>query len=138
MVNTASVAGIAALPGLGIYTATKYAVVGISETLRLEGARFELGCSVLCPGAVNTNIMTSERNRPTDLGQSKPFVPPTGNVPDLLRSGRDPLWVGRRVRAAVENDEAYIFTHPNTRAMFDARAAGIRAGFDAADRYGDG
>ena len=139
VVNTASVAGIAALPGLGIYTATKYAVVGISETLRQEGPRYDLGCSVLCPGAVSTNIMTSERNRPSALGQSKPVVMPSGaDLGEVLRTGREPLWVGRRVRAAVENDEAYIFTHPNTRAMFEARAAGIRAGFDAADRYGDG
>jgi NAD(P)-dependent dehydrogenase (short-subunit alcohol dehydrogenase family) len=134
VVNTASVAGIAALPGLGIYTATKYAVVGISETLRLEGARFELGCSVLCPGAVNTNIMTSERNRPSALGQSKPFTAPAGIGTELLSRGRDPLWVGRRVRVAVENDEAYVFTDPRSRAMLDARCKG----FDAADRYGDG
>ena len=139
VVNTASVAGTVALPGLGIYIATKYAVVGISETLRQEGPRYELGCSVLCPGAVSTNIMTSERNRPSELGQSKPFVPPSGaNLGDALLRGRDPLWVGRRVRAAVENDEAYIFTHPDTRRLWDARAAGVRAGFDAADRYGDG
>ena len=139
VVNTASVAGIAALPGLGIYTATKYAVVGISETLRLEGPAYQLGCSVLCPGAVSTNIMSSERNRPTALGQSKPFVPPGGaDLSEVLRTGRDPEWVGRRVRAAVENDEAYIFTHPATRSFFDARAAGVRGGFDGADRYGDG
>ena len=139
VVNTASVAGIAALPGLGVYTATKYAVVGISETLRLEGAAYQLGCSVLCPGVVNTNIMTSERNRPAELGESKPFVPQNAaSLGEALRTGRDPLWVGRRVRHAVENDEAYIFTHPNTRALFDARFGGMRAGFDAADRYGDG
>ena len=139
VVNTASVAGIAALPGLGIYTATKYAVVGISETLRLEGPRYELGCSVLCPGAVNTNIMTSERNRPTDLGESKPFVPPSGGaLTDALSRGRDPLWVGRRVRVGVENDEAYIFTDPRSRALLDARFSGMSQGFDAADRYGDG
>jgi len=137
VVNTASVAGIAALPGLGVYTATKYAVVGISETLRQEGARFELGCSVLCPGAVNTNIMRSERNRPSDLGQSRPFVAPTGAGDDVIRSGRDPLWVGRRVRAAVENDEAYIFTHPGSRALLEARVAAMRAGFDSADRWRD-
>jgi hypothetical protein len=83
--------------------------------------------------------MTSERNRPTALGQSKPFVPPGGaELSEVLRTGRGPEWVGRRVRAAVENDEAYIFTHPATRSFFDARAAGVRAGFDAADRYGDG
>ncbi len=138
VVNTASVAGIAALPGLVVYTATKYAVVGISETLRQEGASYGLGCSVLCPGAVSTNIMTSERNRPSELGQSKPFEPRTTATADVIRSGRDPLWVGRRVRAAVENDEAYIFTHPQTRALFDARVAAMRAGFDAADRWGDG
>ena len=139
VVNTASVAGIAALPGLGIYTATKYAVVAISETLRLEGPRYELGCSALCPGAVHTNIMTSERNRPTELGQSKPFVPPGGgSLGDVLSRGRDPLWVGRRVRAGVENDEAYIFTDPRSRGLLDARFAAMRAGFDAADRYGDG
>jgi NAD(P)-dependent dehydrogenase (short-subunit alcohol dehydrogenase family) len=137
VVNTASVAGIAALPGLGVYTATKYAVVGISETLRQEGARFELGCSVLCPGAVNTNIIRSDRNRPSELGESRPFVAPTGAGEDVLRSGRDPLWVGQRVRAAVENDEAYIFTHPGSRALFDARVAAMNAGFDSADRWRD-
>ena len=138
VVNTASVAGIAALPGLGVYTATKYAVVGISETLRLEGARYELGCSVLCPGAVSTNIMSSERNRPQQLGQSKPFTPlapGSGAGADWIRMGRSAEWVGKRVRAAVENDEAYVFTHPETRAFFDARVAAMRAGFDAADRW---
>ena len=139
VVNTASIAGIAALPGLGIYTATKYAVVGISETLRQEGRAYELGCSVLCPGAVLTNIMSSDRNRPSELGESKPFAPPTGgNAADVMRSARDPLWVGRRVRAGVENDEAYIFTHPDTRALLEMRVADMYAGFDAADRYGDG
>jgi NAD(P)-dependent dehydrogenase (short-subunit alcohol dehydrogenase family) len=138
VVNTASVAGIAALPGLVVYTATKYAVVGISETLRQEGPSYGLSCSVLCPGAVNTNIMTSERNRPAELGQSKPFEPRVAGTASVIASGRDPLWVGRRVRAAVENDEAYIFTHPQTRALFDARVAAMRAGFDAADRWGDG
>jgi hypothetical protein len=93
---------------------------------------------VLCPGAVSTNIMTSQRNRPSALGESKPFEPRVAGTANVIASGRDPLWVGRRVRAAVENDEAYIFTHPQTRALFDARVAAMRAGFDAADRWGDG
>jgi NAD(P)-dependent dehydrogenase (short-subunit alcohol dehydrogenase family) len=140
VVNTASIAGIAALPGIGVYTASKYAVVGISETLRLEGARYELGCSVLCPGMVNTNIMQSERNRPNELGQSRALPQRTGATgpgADLVRAGRDAEWVGRRVRAAVENDEAYVFTHPETRALFEARVAAMRAGFDAADRWSE-
>jgi NAD(P)-dependent dehydrogenase (short-subunit alcohol dehydrogenase family) len=140
VVNTASIAGIGALPGIGIYTATKYAVVGISETLRLEGASWGLGVSVLCPGMVRTRIFESQRNRPTELGESKPatLTADAGAGAGLLATMLDPLVVGRRVRSAVENDELYVFTHPDTRALFERRAAAIRAGFDAADRWRDG
>jgi NAD(P)-dependent dehydrogenase (short-subunit alcohol dehydrogenase family) len=139
VVNTASVAGVVALPGIGIYTATKYAVVGISETLRLEarrGAR-RLG---LCPGAVRTRIFQSERNRPAALGESRPLqlLPQPDAGSGVLTNGLDPLAVGRRVRAAVQNDELYIFTHPETRALFERRAAAMRQGFYAADRWQDG
>ena len=138
VVNTSSVAGIVALPGLGVYTATKYAVLAISETLRQEGASDQLGCSVLCPGAVSTHIMSSERNRPSELGQSRPRGEPPAVTADILSRMRDPHWVGRRVRVGVENDEAYIFTDPRARALLEMRFAAMRAGFDAADRYGDG
>lgn len=137
IVNTASVAGVAAFAGLGVYVATKYAVVGISESLRAEGEAYALGVSVLCPGVVRTRIFESERNRPAELGQSKPFVPRQGSVPEALAVGIDPLVVGRRVRAAVQASEPYIFTHPATRALFERRAAAIRAGFDAADAWRD-
>ena len=137
VVNTASVAGIAAMSGIGIYTATKYAVVGISETLRVEGAAWGLGVSVLCPGAVNTRIMSSERNRPAALGESKPAAFALGGGANGIANGLDPLAVGRRVRSAVQNDELYVFTHPGTRALFERRAAAMRAGFDAADQWRD-
>ena len=68
MVNTSSIAGLVALPTLGIYTASKYAVVGISETLRGELAPFGIGVSVLCPSFVNTRLHESHRNRPAALG----------------------------------------------------------------------
>ena len=67
VVNTASLAGHFAIPGLGVYTATKYAVVGISETLRADLKQHDIGVSVLCPGVVNTNIFDSGRNRPSHL-----------------------------------------------------------------------
>jgi NAD(P)-dependent dehydrogenase (short-subunit alcohol dehydrogenase family) len=138
VVNTASVAGIAAFRGLGVYTATKYAVVGISECLRAEGESYGLGVSVLCPGAVRTRIMESERNRPAELGASKkPVALPLGSNADPIASGLDPLAVGRRVRAAVQNNELYVFTHPGTRVLFDRRAAATNLGFDAADAWRD-
>lgn len=138
VVNTASVAGVAAFAGLGVYTATKYAVVGISECLRAEGESYGLGVSVLCPGAVRTRIMESERNRPAELGASKPVALPLGGNVNPIASGLDPLAVGRRVRAAVQGNELYVFTHPGTRGLFDRRAAAMSQGFDAADAWRDG
>jgi len=137
VVNTASVAGLFAMPGIGIYNATKYAVVGISETLRVEGAGWGLGVSVVCPGSVRTRIMESERNRPTELGESKPLGFAAEGGANVIAAGLDPLAVGRRVRAAVQSNELYVFTHPESRAFFERRAAAIRAGFDAADRWRD-
>jgi len=66
-VNTASMAGQMAIPGLGVYNTTKYAVVGMSETMRADLAPYNIGVSVLCPGVVSTSIFNSGRNRPEDL-----------------------------------------------------------------------
>ena len=64
IVNTASMAGHLAFGGMGPYNASKYAVVGISESLFHELAGSPIGMSVLCPGRVNTKIGQSGRNRP--------------------------------------------------------------------------
>jgi NAD(P)-dependent dehydrogenase (short-subunit alcohol dehydrogenase family) len=56
IVNTASLAGIMPSPGSVAYASTKHAVVGLSNSLRAEGARFGVRVSVLCPGFVRTAI----------------------------------------------------------------------------------
>jgi NAD(P)-dependent dehydrogenase (short-subunit alcohol dehydrogenase family) len=58
IVNTASMAGLFTSPGLGSYTATKHAVVGISKALRVEAERHGVQVSVFCPGVIRTPIMT--------------------------------------------------------------------------------
>jgi NAD(P)-dependent dehydrogenase (short-subunit alcohol dehydrogenase family) len=58
IVNTASMAGLVATPGLGSYTATKHAVVGISKALRVEAERHGVQVSVFCPGVIRTPMMT--------------------------------------------------------------------------------
>jgi NADP-dependent 3-hydroxy acid dehydrogenase YdfG len=58
IVNTASMAGLVASPGSASYTATKHAVVAISQVLRLEAERHGVQVSVLCPGAIRTPILT--------------------------------------------------------------------------------
>jgi NAD(P)-dependent dehydrogenase (short-subunit alcohol dehydrogenase family) len=70
IVNTASIAGLGAIPYLAAYTASKHAVVGISESLykELEGRGSAVRVSVLCPGFVRTRIMASERNWDASLG----------------------------------------------------------------------
>jgi NADP-dependent 3-hydroxy acid dehydrogenase YdfG len=58
IVNTASGAGLVTSPGMVSYTATKHAVVGISKALRVEAERHGVRVSVLCPGAIQTPILT--------------------------------------------------------------------------------
>jgi len=61
IVNTASMAGLVASPGIASYTATKHAVVGMSKALRLEAERHGVRVSVLCPGVIRTPILSGGR-----------------------------------------------------------------------------
>ena len=69
IVNTASMSGLVASPGSVSYTATKYAVVGISKALRVEAERHGVQVSVLCPGAIRTPILSGGKyGRMTNTG----------------------------------------------------------------------
>ena len=133
IVNTASVAGTYAIDrtALGVYTASKFAVVGYSEMLRLELAPERIGVSVLCPGGVETRIQQAERNRPAHLGgpsgptereEQDPEAPPP----------MPPREVGERVLAGVRANRLYIFTHPDRRAPVEERHRIMMADYDAA------
>ncbi|MBW2286400.1 MAG: SDR family NAD(P)-dependent oxidoreductase [Deltaproteobacteria bacterium] len=126
VVNTASVAGLMALPTLGIYTATKYAVVGISETLRGELAPFDIGVSVLCPSFVKTQLNTSHRNRPAEYGPGEPDEFMT----QILPTGTEPSVIAERVIRGIKRGDLYILPHPDLKAGFQARADEILAAFD--------
>jgi NAD(P)-dependent dehydrogenase (short-subunit alcohol dehydrogenase family) len=56
IVNTASLAGLVPIPGIISYAASKYGVVGLSEVLRVEGKKYGVRVSVVCPGLVKTPI----------------------------------------------------------------------------------
>jgi NAD(P)-dependent dehydrogenase (short-subunit alcohol dehydrogenase family) len=135
VVNTASIAGVHPSPIIAPYVASKYAVVGISETLRMEGGGAKISCSVLCPGNVKTGIVHSQRNRQEAFGEPVEINP---MIEKSIEDGVDPLWVGRMVRQAVIDDELYIFTHPETRDPVEARFGAIRAGFDWANQQASG
>ena len=129
VVNTASVAGLIALPTLGIYTATKYAVVGISETLRGELEPFGIGVSVLCPAFVKTRLADSHRNRPAELGPGP--SEPDAFMTASLATATEPEVIGECVVRGVKRNDLYIFPHPDFKLAFQGRADGILAAFDA-------
>ena len=100
---------------LGIYNASKYAVVGMTETLRDDLADTALGATVLCPGYTATNILGSRRNRQEAFGEwQKPVsgIEHLRRDAALVKKGKDPLEVAAVVVAAVENDELYAITGP--------------------------
>ncbi|MGB5760703.1 MAG: SDR family NAD(P)-dependent oxidoreductase [Acidimicrobiales bacterium] len=130
IVNTASMAGH--FPGHSAYTASKWAVVGITEGLftQLKTIGSTVGVSCLCPGWVNTNIAESARNRPEwaapdALAEPSPQVEARfAMIRDQLASGRSPDEVADLVHDAVIDDSFWIFTDlsmvANLRPRFDA------------------
>jgi len=137
IVNTGSIAGLVPGPGVGVYGTAKAAVVGLSEHLRHDLARHGIGVSVLCPGGVLTKILSSERNRPADLGRSKISredvlrIVGTGEIhPDEMQA---PERIAAAVVAGIRANDAYIVTHAHYREAVQARHAELMAAFDKAD-----
>ena len=128
-VNTASMAGMISPPGMETYSATKFAVVAMSEGWAGQLAPENITVSVLCPGFVKTKINQSGRTRQAQFGG--PVDSPVAAA-SLVDNGIDPERVGRRVLEAVQAGERYIFTHPDMRPFVEARFAGLMSAFDTA------
>jgi NAD(P)-dependent dehydrogenase (short-subunit alcohol dehydrogenase family) len=139
IVNTASVAGLlSGVAFIGPYSATKVAVVSISETLVQELAidQTPIGVSVLCPSSVDTRVMESERWRPPELG-----VEHRTELAESVRlsirdsftgpTGLTPAEVATRVLAAIRAGRFWIITHPGERPAVEARVAGMLADYPA-------
>ena len=133
IVNTASVAGTFAIEGMpiGVYTASKYAVVGYSEMLRLELAPDGIGVSVLCPGGVATRIQEAGRNRPDALGGPVEQAPEDLAGRENRPPAMEPREVGERVLDGVRANRLYIFTHADQRGPVEERYHDMMAAYDA-------
>jgi NAD(P)-dependent dehydrogenase (short-subunit alcohol dehydrogenase family) len=108
IVNTASMAGLVASKGLGVYNTSKYAVVGLSETLAKDLKPYRIGVSVLCPMGVETRIRDSERNRPAALRNDRAD---SGEPVELMGRYLAPDAVAEMVLAAIRTNELYVITH---------------------------
>jgi len=137
IVNTASMAGMNAGLGLSPYSATKFAVVSMSEGLAAQLKPLGIGVSVLCPSYVRTRIADSGRNRPGHYGPRRQFDPASieaaivAEIARRLDAGLDPAAVAALVLAAIREERLYIFTHPGMRAEVEDRFAAILAAMDA-------
>jgi NAD(P)-dependent dehydrogenase (short-subunit alcohol dehydrogenase family) len=146
IVNTASMAGHMGVPGLSVYNTSKFAVVGLSEAMRMDLAPHGIGVSVLCPGVVRTNIFDSGRNRPAELAAESdtasavlaaglPEAQRAARINQLLASALDPAVVGDMVVHAIQTGEFYIFTHPELQQFTAARAEEMAESFTRWSAY---
>jgi NAD(P)-dependent dehydrogenase (short-subunit alcohol dehydrogenase family) len=135
IVNTASVAGLIAPPGMGIYNVTKHAVVALSETLHhdLAAKTDRVKCSVVCPAYFPSNIAYSERNRPAELRSDRPKsdedIAREVKLFKAVKSGRLSAYdVADAAFEAVRDERFYVLTHPRILPAVETRAREILEG----------
>jgi NAD(P)-dependent dehydrogenase (short-subunit alcohol dehydrogenase family) len=127
IVNTASMAGLVNPPNMGVYNASKHAVVSISETLYhdLSLVTDQIGASVLCPFFVPTAIGESQRNRPDSLAAEKPtrsqLVGRAMNDRAVGSGKVSAADVAQFVFDAIEGRRFYIYSHPKALSSVQTR-----------------
>jgi NAD(P)-dependent dehydrogenase (short-subunit alcohol dehydrogenase family) len=145
IVNTASLGGLMSTEGfpIGAYIASKYACVGYSEMLRSELAAEGIGVSVLCPGVVASDLVTtSTQNRPTGYGEqvAPAFAAPGSDASSSTSPAPPPAItampaedVGPIVVNAVRENRLHVLTHPESRPTVERRFRAIFEDFDFAE-----
>jgi NAD(P)-dependent dehydrogenase (short-subunit alcohol dehydrogenase family) len=139
IVNTASMAGLVGMEWLGVYCASKFAVVGLTESLHRELRPYGIGVSVLCPMIVQTDInRNSVRHRPAALrnpGDPVDIPDPGPEVEGAMKGSVIAVEeVARRVVRAIERGDLYVLTHPEQRDFLRRRAARLERMFEP-DRW---
>ncbi len=120
IVNIASIGGLIGGGQHGQYAASKFAVVGLSQSLREELAPYGIGVTVVCPGFVRSSIASAGRNAPPELAGRQEWLLSEGfssnarnffqTMANRIKCGLDPLIVGHMIREAIEKGDFYLFT----------------------------
>ena len=128
--NVASMAAFLPGPQAGIYTASKFAVRGLTESLRYNLAPHGIGCSLVCPALTKTNAWTSAMKRPDTFGNSG-FTPveqaELEQFGTAFEEGMDPYEVGTKILAGMTEQRGLILTHPEHGPDFEEIHAEIMA-----------
>jgi len=130
IVNTASMSAFVSLPGTGIYCTTKMAMRGLSECLSMDLKDTNITVSMLCPGAVNTNIHEAVLTRPKHLEKTGYY----GADPEafarlkaVIEVGMEPETLAKYVLKGVEDDQLYILPYPEFRGTLEDIHARVMA-----------
>jgi NAD(P)-dependent dehydrogenase (short-subunit alcohol dehydrogenase family) len=135
---TSSSSGLVAGGGIGIYITSKFAVLGLMESLRDELAGQGVGVSIFCPGFVQSNLIESEKMRPAALIND--VAKPSTNAPSaeeeammrkFMAVAMDPLQAGERVLAGIRRNDLYILTHQEFEQPVRERMEALLASFPA-------
>lgn len=140
IINVASMAGMIGMPYAGAYSASKAAVVSMTESWSAELKRHNISVSALCPAFVKTRIHESHRNRQAQYKTSQDTMPSKANAESgfnkaaaLVEGGIAPELLAKRVVEALASGQTYIFTHPNYRSVTQARSEAIDAAYQDAE-----
>ena len=126
-------AGLSIVPMVAPYTASKHAVVAISESLRaeLDVHAPGVGVTVLCPSYVPTRLADSTRNRPPEL---TPVDAPAAATRARVSGTYSPMAareVAAKLVAGIEADRLHVTTHPGSMARVRERVDRLVADVDA-------
>ncbi len=122
IINTASMSAFVALKGTGIYCTSKMAIRGLSECLALDLEDHGIGVSMLCPGAVNTNIHEAVLTRPAhqlNTGYYGADPAMLANLKRVIEVGMEPETLAEYVLTGVQANELYILPYPEFRGTLE-------------------
>lgn len=129
--NTASMASFVAGGIPGIYNTSKFAVRGLTYSLRHSMCDYGIGVSAVHPGLVKSYIYASDDVRPEGLkGAMKPVDPVAiERLEGVHEFGMEPDVIGARILDGIRENRANIFTHPDHREEVEELFAEILADY---------
>ena len=121
IVNTSSINGLIPHATFAAYSASKFAVTGLSDALRGEMAPLGIGVSTLFPGLTRSRMSLSVNAKAAASDQQL--------AASIEASMMEPIWLGRAVARAIEENAPYIISHPGYRPTFEARCRDLLDSF---------
>jgi NAD(P)-dependent dehydrogenase (short-subunit alcohol dehydrogenase family) len=111
--NTGSLNSFFAVPTAALYTTSKFAIRGLTEALRIELEKFDIGVSGLMPGAVRTKIMESVSTRPEKYNDTTfTWHQDAEKLEAILDAGTDPVDLARITIDGIRRNDLWIFPYP--------------------------